>query len=231
MNKAFIFDMDGVLVDSERAWNSDEIRLLRAMFGSAIADQIHETIVGTSLRDTYARARELGATMPYEEFLRRYDEAVHAVYARAHIADRLEPLGNKLIALGFKLGIVSSSPRSWIEKVLPYIPFRERLEAIISITDTPELKGKPDPDGFLEAFKTLDADPKRSFVLEDSNVGIAAGKASGAFTIGYRGNLVEGYQQTGADVYADTMDEVAQIVEVKMKISFTGKRECNKRRS
>ncbi len=78
--------------------------------------------------------------------------------------------------------------------------------------DRPDLKRKPAPDGFVEAFRMLGATPADSFVLEDSNPGIESGKAAGAYVIGYRGNLVNGYEQTGADAYADTMDDVIKLV-------------------
>jgi len=49
--------------------------------------------------------------------------------------------------------------------------------------------------------------------LEDSNPGIASAKAAGAFTIGLRQNLIDGYQQVGADAYANTIDEVIALVD------------------
>ena len=61
-------------------------------------------------------------------------------------------------------------------------------------------------------LRELGAEAQRSFVLEDSNPGIEAGKGSRCYVIGFRGNLHEGYLQAGADVYADTMDEVTAIV-------------------
>ena len=84
---------------------------------------------------------------------------------------------------------------------------------ILSIRERPELKPKPSPEGFLEALRILDASAEKSIVLEDSNPGIAAAKAAGCFAIGFRGYLIPGYEQQGADAYADTMDDVVKIVE------------------
>ena len=53
-------------------------------------------------------------------------------------------------------------------------------------------------------------------VLENSNIGIESARASGAYIIGYRGDLVEGYEQTGADAYADTMNDVIKLVAQNM---------------
>ncbi|MEK7480380.1 MAG: HAD family phosphatase [Patescibacteria group bacterium] len=213
MNKAFIFDMDGVLIDSERSWEEDETHLLEELFGKEMIAKTGRTLVGGSIRDTYDRAHALGTEVTYEEYVRRYDEAAKVVLDRAHITPGVEVLAKKLTQWGFSLGLVSSSRMNWIQHVVGRLSFKDDLKIIISLHDTPNMRSKPYPDGYIEAFRTLDALPKNSFILEDSNPGIAAGKASGAFTIGFRGNLTEGYEQTGADVYADTMDEVARIVE------------------
>jgi HAD superfamily hydrolase (TIGR01509 family) len=110
------------------------------------------------------------------------------------------------------MGIVTNSPQTWINRVFPRLPFKEKIDVTISLKERTDLKHKPAPDGYLEALKLLNSAPKLSIVLEDSNPGIAAGKASDCYTIGYRGNLIEGYKQEGADAYADTMEEVAKIV-------------------
>ncbi len=215
MNKAFIFDMDGVLVNSERAWDGEEGLLLESIFGKAIAGKIGNT-VGIGINAFYETARGLGATISYEEYLERYDDAVAKVYGRSAMTEGLDKLAQTLISSGFKLGLVTASPMSWIERITPRLSFREKLEAVISLHERTDLKPKPAPDGYLEALKILNADPKSSFVLEDSNAGIAAGKASGAFTIGFRGNLTEGYEQTGADAYAERMDDVVKLVEERI---------------
>ena len=211
-NKAFIFDMDGVLVNSERAWDGEEGLLLESIFGKAIADKIGNT-VGIGIHTFYETARRLGTTISYEEYLKRYDDAVAKVYGRSAMTEGLDELAANLLSSGFKLGLVTASPMSWIERIIPRLSFKEKLDVVISLHEREDLRPKPAPDGYIEALEILKADPKASFVLEDSNAGIAAGKASGAFTIGFRGNLTEGYEQTGADAYADTMDDVIKLVE------------------
>jgi beta-phosphoglucomutase-like phosphatase (HAD superfamily) len=212
MNKAFIFDMDGVLINSERAWGDEEHVLLEDMFGKPIAEAVSDTI-GVSIQTTYQKARDLGATISYQECMDRYFEGALKVLARAEITLGADVLVERLSALGFKLALVSSSPQRWIDQVLPKLSFADKFEYIESLFEHPELKPKPEPDGYLEALRRLSAEPKGSVILEDSNPGITAGKAAGAYTIGFRENLVHGYQQTGADAYADKMDDVIALVE------------------
>ena len=86
---------------------------------------------------------------------------------------------------------------------------------MISLEERKDLAHKPSPAGYLEAIKTLGVTPESSIILKDSNAGIASAKASEAYTIGLKQNLVKGYNQEGADIYADTVEDVIKIVLAK----------------
>ncbi|MCH7604373.1 HAD family phosphatase [Patescibacteria group bacterium] len=212
MNKAFIFDMDGVLIDTEREWTARNGGDIINVFGEKIAQKLGDTI-GATVRNEYQKAISMGYSMGYNEYLGRYDKEAAGIFSRAEVTGGVGQLAEKLLKLNFKLGLVSSSPRKWIDFLLPRLSFSDKLEQIVSLNDRTDLKPKPEPDGYLEVLKNLEADPKLSFILEDSNSGIQAAKASGAYVIGFKGNLVDGYVQGGADVYADTMDDVIKLVE------------------
>ena len=212
MHKAFIFDMDGVLVDSERAWEPVDAAIWEKMVGSEIRKRMG-SLLGMSLRSSYEKAIQYGSSVDYEKLLEEYAEVRVSVYAKSAMTKGADTLAKKLIASGFRLGLVSSSHKDSIDQVLPRLQFADKLEVVISLDDTPGLKPKPLPDGYVEALKRLDANPKTSIVLEDSNLGIQAAKASGTYVIGLREHLLNGYEQVGADAYADTMDDVIKLVE------------------
>lgn len=216
MNKAFIFDMDGVLINTEQAWLGREELLLTEMFGKEVYEKL-DSPVGMSIQTIYEKAREKGATIDYDTYIRKYDEVSRAVYEEAKITEGLNDLVDTLRQFQYKLALVSSSPQSWIERVLSRLSFSHEFDEILSLFEHSELKPKPAPDGYIRALTDLDADPEQSFILEDSNIGIASAKASGAFVIGFSGNLPADYKQTGADKYADTMEKVIQIVEQTSK--------------
>lgn len=211
MNRAFIFDMDGVLVNSEYAWVRLETQMLERVLGKTIAQKIN-TAPGTGIEGLWKLARAAGSEVSHEEIARGFDSIYKDVYAESPITEGLNALGETLSRLGYRIGLVTQSLHKWIDRVLPRVPFKDEFKVVLSLGEHPELRLKPEPDGFLEAFRILDAKPKYSIILEDSNIGIAAGKASGAYTIGFRGNLLPGYRQEGADAYADTMDDVVKIV-------------------
>lgn len=211
MNKAFIFDMDGVIIDSEKAWEKYENDFLDKLLGKKISAKIGST-TGVSVNTIYDKAKLLGFVMPRKRFQMIYDETAFRMYDIAEITLGIEELIAFLIGKNFKLGIVSSSATSWINKVLSRLSFADKFESKISLNERSNLKPKPDPDGYAESMKNLGSDARNTIILEDSNTGIAAAKASGAFTIAFTQNLMDGYKQIKADAKAKNMQEVIEVI-------------------
>lgn len=204
--------MDGVLLDSEPYWAQFEEQFYQRVFGKRITKEIGH-IPGRGVDKVYELSLTLGATVDKETYMRGFEEVAMRVYDNAPLTHGIDELANILITRGFKIGLVTQSRRTWIARVIPRLSFNDKIESVISVSERPDLEPKPSPDGFLAVLRELNADAKNSLVLEDSNTGIAAGKAAGAYVIGYRGNLVPGYKQVGADAYADTMDDVIKLTE------------------
>lgn len=211
MKKAFIFDMDGVIVDSENAWIPYEEKFLKNLVGEKIYTKIGDT-VGMGVRMIYQRATECGLNLDRETFYKKYDEQAEIIYKKAKITNNINTLVNFLISKNIKLGLVSSSRKTWVDMVLPQLSFKDKFEIIISLCDREDLQSKPYPDGYLEAMKKLNVKPEETIILEDSNTGIQSAKASGAYVISFSENLVPGYKQIKADAHAKNMMEVISIV-------------------
>jgi len=212
MNKAFLFDMDGVIIDSEPSWEEVENEYLTVLFGKEVAEKMG-SLVGIGLAGLMERAASLGAVFDHSHVTETFEEIARKVYTQSPITEGINELVSKLVSANFRIGIVTQSPHTWIDQVVPRLPFRKNIDIVISLHDHPELRNKPEPGGYNEALRLLSAKPEHSFILEDSNPGIQAGKASRCHVIGFRGNLVESYKQDGADAYADTIDEVVTLVE------------------
>lgn len=211
MEKAFIFDWDGVLIQSEQVWTKLEREAWPRLFGQEISDKMPD-LVGAGLNGVLVSAASLGATFDKEDIIAAYDDIAKRVYARSALSPGIDTLIESLREQQFKIGIVSQSARSWLNNALHRLSFLDMISIVITLPEHPELRLKPAPDGYLEAFRQLQADPLSSVILEDSNLGIEAGKASGAYVIGFRGNLTPGYEQKGAYAYADTMEDVIGIL-------------------
>lgn len=211
VNKAFLFDLDGTLLNNEPIWEEEKQGIYQRLFGTAVTRQLGVTM-GINLDDIYALARANGATTPKGEVVAAFEASAVRVYREAPIARGVDELAGALTRLGYRLGVVSASPLPWVQTAINRLPFAANIELVLSLHGHAELPQKPAPDGYLFAMHGLGATPASTIILEDSNTGIQAGKASGAFTIGLKQNLVSGYEQHGADAYADTMADVLTLV-------------------
>lgn len=209
--RLFVFDMDGVLVASEKSWVEDEADFYEKLFRINIVRAIGD-MVGTSIEDIYEKAKALGSRVTHEEYNRKSDEAALRVYGRCSVSPGVDALVDYLVNNNWKIALLSSSPPHWILQVTRRLLWRDQLSIVLSLNAHPELRPKPAPDGYLHLLNTLHADPKQSIALEDSNPGITSAKTAGLFTIGYREHLPYGYKQIAADVMAESMKGVLAIV-------------------
>lgn len=212
--------MDGVLIDSEHAWIPYQDQFSTTLFGKDIYSKIGST-VGISIDAIYKKAQQQGFNLSIGEYYRIYDEQAKLIYANARLTPNIEKLISRLKAKGFKLGLVSSSRRNWIDMALGRLNIENDFDFILSLNDRKDLKSKPHPDGYIEAIKYLHSTSETTIILEDSDAGIQSAKNSGAYTIGFKEHLLPKYMQTGADIYAANMLEVIKVVD-KVLTTFEG---------
>jgi HAD superfamily hydrolase (TIGR01509 family) len=212
MSKAFIFDFDGVIINNESLWERAKEEIFLEFFGKEIFLELGSTI-GLNRNTIYEKAVELGSNIQKKELFNAFDARAAKIYQIAEITPSLDELCKKLVELNYKIGIVSASPIERINLVLDRLFFKKDFNYVLSLESRLDLRHKPAPDGYIEAIKQLNSIPQSTIVLEDSNIGISSGKAAGAYVIGLRQNLAEGYVQEGADKYANTMHDILPIVE------------------
>lgn len=213
MNKAFIFDMDGVLVDSETVWEVYDKKLFTSLLGADGFLKIKDMLLGSTADVIYQQAQKLGVTMTKKQFIQTYDEYAMQVYKNSNLTNNFDDLIEKLLALNFKIGLLTASRSLWIDQVLPRLKNSKAFVSVVSLTERSDLRPKPYPDGYTEMIQKLGSVPEKTIILEDSNRGIAAAKASGALTICLKENLVINYKPVGADVYMNNLKEVMTFVE------------------
>jgi beta-phosphoglucomutase-like phosphatase (HAD superfamily) len=208
-NKAFIFDMDGVLINSEPVWEQYEKKFLSELIGKNNFSKMEDEILGNTANKIYEILCVYGLKLSKQEFFRLYDGYAKRVYAESSLTESIETLIDKLTGMDFKLGLVSASRQNWIDLVLARFNMRNRYQYVLSLNDTENMRAKPFPDGYIKAMEILQAAPEKTIILEDSNKGIEAAKKSGAFTICLKENLPAGYKPAGADLYVNT---IAQLI-------------------
>jgi sugar-phosphatase len=209
--RLFVFDMDGVLIDGERLWEKAKPEIYDRTFGRGAADKLGAT-TGLSIALIYERALQTGLSGKLSDLENAFHASAIQIYRDAPITNHLDEFERFLRSKEFKIAVVSASPLEWIRVAIGRLPFSLPPDYTLSLHDHPDLRHKPEPDGYLDAMKALDATADSTIILEDSNGGIAAAKASGAYTIALQEHILPGYEQFGADSYAKDIPSVQSIV-------------------
>lgn len=199
MSKAVIFDMDGVMIDSEVYWNHDESSLFKKWFHRWTEDD-HKALIGLNIYDTYEHlTRHYGLKKTKEDYLKEVKAIADVIYAsKANLVDGLIPLLQSLKAENSLVGLASSSLRVWIDSILSRFELRPYFKMTLSAEEI-DGAGKPAPDIYIEAAKQLNTNPKDCVVIEDSRNGVLAGKAAGMTVIGFRNGFNETQDLSQAD--------------------------------
>jgi len=176
MIEAVIFDMDGVLIDSEPIWQRAEREVFGAL-GVQISDEEADTTASlTTVEVTnYWFDQQPWSGKSLDEVENEVIDFVeNMVMQEGKPMDGLIELLDFVTAKGFKIGLSTNSPRRIIPTILDKIGVRDYFHSISSSED--ELKAKPDPAVYLATARKLKVSPANCLVFEDSGVGLRAAK-------------------------------------------------------
>ncbi|MFC0863758.1 HAD family hydrolase [Sphaerimonospora cavernae] len=174
---AVLFDMDGLLVDTERVWFEVECEVVTRLGGSW-GPEHQERLVGGSWERSIAYMLELtGADVaPVVIGSWLMDGMERRLAAGVAPMPGAVELLRELADHGIRAGLVTSSLRAIADAVLKFVG-REHFEVIVTADDV--TRTKPHPEPYLTATRLLSADPARCIVLEDSPNGVASATAAG----------------------------------------------------
>jgi HAD superfamily hydrolase (TIGR01509 family) len=174
---AVVFDMDGVIVDSEQVWDDVREEYTREVGGTYTESATRDMMGMSSVEWSRYMADELNVPGTPEEInaaivarmLARYGEEPPLIDGAVAAVRRT--------AARWPLAIASSSNPELIEVVLRAAALRELFPVTVSSQEVP--RGKPAPDVYLEAARRLGVEPARCAAVEDSHNGIRSAKAAG----------------------------------------------------
>jgi len=182
MAYAFIFDMDGVLIDSNPTHKIALQQFCREHDFELSEQQLREKIYGRTNRDWLLN---LFGNLP-DETIRRYAEEKEALFRQLYTD--IEPLKGLLTFLkkmdeaGIPRAIATSAPRANVDFTLEHTGIGPYFQTILD--DSFVSKGKPDPEIYLKSAAALGLEPRNCVVFEDSLSGVKAGKAAGCKVVG-----------------------------------------------
>jgi HAD superfamily hydrolase (TIGR01509 family) len=177
MIESLVFDLDGVLIDSERMWEEVRRAFVSGLGGRWLPDT-QARLMGMSTREwsRYLSA-ELGVPMPPEEIARTVIDLMNERYARELPLLPGAPEAVRRMAARWPLGLASSSPPDIIAMVLERSGLADAFRAVASSDEV--AAGKPAPDVYLLAARRLGIAPTSSVAVEDSSNGLRSAAAAG----------------------------------------------------
>jgi HAD superfamily hydrolase (TIGR01509 family) len=179
--EAVVFDVDGVLIDSEPVWERVRRKFV-ADRGGRWPDDAQDRMMGMSTAEWSAyMSEDFGLRIAPREVAQLVIAAMTAEY-QAHLpllpgaVDAVRALSAR-----WRLGVASSAPKSLIEAVLDASGLRSAFAAAVSSEEV--ARGKPAPDVYLEAAARLSVPPAAGAAVEDSSNGLRAAAAAGLAVI------------------------------------------------
>jgi 16S rRNA pseudouridine516 synthase len=175
--RAVIFDLDGVLADSEPWWNQIDTKLL-AEYGVGYRGEYHRNVLGVSYRlavEFYKNAFRISASI--EELMWRRSEIATEFFAnRVGLFPSAKTMLEQLREMKSHLAIATSSVSASARPFLDRTGIRSLFGIIV--TGDEVQRGKPHPDIYLQTAKKLEIAPESCLVIEDALAGVAAAKAA-----------------------------------------------------
>jgi HAD superfamily hydrolase (TIGR01509 family) len=209
--EAILFDLDGTLVDSERENVESVVRAVRR-WGAELTGDERAFVIGHSWNEIHARIvahHGLDLAMPVL-IAAAVDEK------RALLADggyRALPgavAAVRRLGRRSKLAVVSGASHGEVLDALASLAVTDAFSLVLGAEDY--ARGKPAPDSYALAMRTLGAAPARSVAIEDATPGILSARAAGARVVAVRAGNFSGYDLGAADVVVDTLDDVTDAL-------------------
>lgn len=201
--EAVIFDLDGVLVDSEPAHQSATTQLVAP---GAVTDEEYARFVGASVEWFAEWVRErFSLDLTVDEVIARYDELV----TEQLVALQLQPLDGVVALLDairareLPVAVASQSQPRWVFTTLDGAGLVPHIDLIVAADAV--ARAKPEPDIYLHAAKLLDIAPGACLVVEDSVPGVQSANAAGMFVVQTRQASSAVEPQPGAHEVIDSM--------------------------
>ncbi|MCF0110721.1 MAG: HAD family phosphatase [Erysipelotrichaceae bacterium] len=208
--KAVIFDLDGVLIDSERFYMEKNIEFCY-LHGYPMQLEEMMTVVGTQVIETYKLLYEkTEPDMDFHEFVQYYDkwfddlEVDYGTIMNPHVKETLEELKKR----GMKIGLASSSPMWGILQALDQCGITSYFDSVISGDEF--ARSKPDPEIYLTSAKKLGCPCEECLVVEDSAMGIEAGVRANMKVVALKEPFHQ--DQSQADYHVEDLSEILNYI-------------------
>lgn len=194
---AAIFDLDGLMIDSERI----SLRVWRTFldeFDRSLSEGDYREMIGMNTHASAAHVKQVtGIAMAVEEIVEDHRSRLYQV-----IGEDAEPMPGLLELIdalkqrGIQLGVASNSPTDYVDRALHAIGLKPTFPVVVAADQVQ--RGKPAPDVYLEAASRLQIEPEACLAIEDSPIGLESALAAGMCCVVVPNDDLKGVEYPGA---------------------------------
>ncbi|PHY12872.1 HAD family hydrolase [Caulobacter sp. B11] len=180
--QAVVFDMDGLLLDTETVYRAAMVEAGSA-FGIPMTGEIYASMVGKTSPESAVMLTQLfGAKFPVQDYFARvWTDVELLLEAEVRLKTGVMEILDHLDALGMPRAIATSNSHQSVNRYLGRFDLVRRFHTVVANTDVE--RHKPHPDPYLEAARRLNVHPSMCVALEDSHPGVRAAHAAGMMTV------------------------------------------------
>ena len=208
--KAVLWDMDGVLVDSEKGYNKADAEMYKSLGLTLTIEDIamitgsSGTVIGPKIKAKYPHLPQSG-----KELCDLYNQTIFSsLKSDVHgLIDGVEGWIDRLYSMGVKMAIGSSSTSEMVYYIAERFNLSEKLGAIVTGDDV--ALGKPHPDIYLTCAKKLGIPPADCLAIEDSTNGLLSAIAAGMDCAAFLGTNIHGLDTSMATHRFESFDEAS----------------------
>ncbi|MFY7936534.1 MAG: HAD family hydrolase [Flavobacterium sp.] len=209
MLQTVIFDMDGVIVDTEPVHNYAYYEHFK-LLGIEVSAEMYASFTGNSTKNVFQKIKDhFEVTEDIHTLVEKKRSLFNDAFdtkADLFLLEGVEELIKQLHQNGIQLILASSSSKVTINRVFNRFKLHSYFSHIVSGEDFPQ--SKPNPDIFLEAVRLSKSNKENCVVIEDSTNGIKAANAAGIYCVGYRSVNSKQQDYSLANLVIDSFEEL-----------------------
>lgn len=218
MIKAVLFDMDGVIIDSEPLHFEADEKLMTDL-GYSVPDNYFASFIGISNPDMWKQVKDAFQMKESIDTLLELQKKINTQLLEDAVLEPIKgirPLLESLKSNQIKTGIGSSSSTECIKQVVSKFNLNSHFDVLQSGEEVEN--GKPEPDVYLEVARRLNVMPHECVVIEDAHAGVNAAKKAGMFCIGYQNPNSGNQDLAKADWIVHSIEEIA-LSEINKRVA------------